>query len=204
MTSTPKDGNRAFGELVCPEAVEADQGAYSCEAINIKGSCFAGSSGCGQPGQDAVLIVQKPQGICPSGTFNIKANRRDECLSCFCFGITDQCSSTEFYFQMVDITTLGIVPVQNNMPLTGSIAPSGRSGPSSASFYLTQDIGGMPYFQLPTSMLGNQIKSYGGSLSYIINFRGQQRPFASPDIIIEVSEISPISPLSHSISLNIT
>lgn len=30
---------------------EADQGAYSCEAINSQGSCFAGSAGCGQPGQ---------------------------------------------------------------------------------------------------------------------------------------------------------
>ena len=39
-----------LGELVCPGAVDADQGAYSCEAINSKGSCFAGSPGCGQPG----------------------------------------------------------------------------------------------------------------------------------------------------------
>ena len=38
------------GELTCPGATEADQGAYSCEAINSKGSCFAGSTGCGQPG----------------------------------------------------------------------------------------------------------------------------------------------------------
>ena len=44
-------GNRAFGEINCPNAQESDQGAYSCEAINSKGSCFAGSTGCGQPGQ---------------------------------------------------------------------------------------------------------------------------------------------------------
>ena len=44
-------GNRAYGELNCPNAQESDQGAYSCEAINSKGSCFAGSTGCGQPGQ---------------------------------------------------------------------------------------------------------------------------------------------------------
>ena len=46
-----KPGNRAYGELNCPNAQESDQGAYSCEAINSKGSCFAGSTGCGQPGQ---------------------------------------------------------------------------------------------------------------------------------------------------------
>ena len=31
-------------------------GAYSCEAINSMGSCFAGSAGCGQPGQDAIVV----------------------------------------------------------------------------------------------------------------------------------------------------
>ena len=35
----------------------ADHGAYSCEAINSQGSCFAGSAGCGQPGQ--VICVGK-------------------------------------------------------------------------------------------------------------------------------------------------
>ena len=42
---------RALGVLECPDAQVSDQGAYSCEAINSKGSCFAGSPGCGQPGQ---------------------------------------------------------------------------------------------------------------------------------------------------------
>ena len=48
-------GNRAFGEINCPNAQESDQGAYSCEAINSKGSCFAGSTGCGQPGQVRII-----------------------------------------------------------------------------------------------------------------------------------------------------
>ena len=51
QTSTPTVGNRAVGVLECPDAQVSDQGAYSCEAINSKGSCFAGSPGCGQPGQ---------------------------------------------------------------------------------------------------------------------------------------------------------
>lgn len=51
QTSTPTVGNRALGVLECPDAQVSDQGAYSCEAINSKGSCFAGSPGCGQPGQ---------------------------------------------------------------------------------------------------------------------------------------------------------
>lgn len=101
MTSTAQDNNRAFGEITCPDAQELDQGAYSCEAINIKGSCFAGSAGCGQPGQDAVVVVNKPDGICPQGYFNSQAQNLDECLQCFCFGITDQCTSTELFISKV-------------------------------------------------------------------------------------------------------
>ena len=33
-------GNQAYGEIECPDATESDQGAYSCEAINIKGFCL--------------------------------------------------------------------------------------------------------------------------------------------------------------------
>ena len=45
MTSSPIEGSdgHAFGELTCPDAIDSDQGAYSCEAINSKGSCFAGN-----------------------------------------------------------------------------------------------------------------------------------------------------------------
>ena len=59
---------------------------------------------------------------------------------------------------------------------------------SVASFYLPQDIGGIAYFELPFSIMGNNIKSYGGYLYYILNYRGRgQGPNNSPDIIIIVS-----------------
>ena len=35
-----KGGNQAYGEIECPDAKESDQGAYSCEAINIKGFVY--------------------------------------------------------------------------------------------------------------------------------------------------------------------
>ena len=58
-------------------------------------------TGCGQPGQDAVVILQKPDGICPAGTFNANADSRSDCLDCFCFGITDECTSTELFLNKV-------------------------------------------------------------------------------------------------------
>merc|ERR550519_455794 len=93
MTSTLLEENRAFGELTCPQANVQDQGAYSCEAINSQGSCFAGSSGCGQPGQDAILVVNTGPSPCSPGTFNNEAEEARDCLSCWCSGRTDSCQS---------------------------------------------------------------------------------------------------------------
>ena len=87
------------------------------------GSCFAGSAGCGQPGQDAVVIVNKPQGICASGSFNANAETSEDCLPCFCFGITDQCSSTELYMSKNDVIIQAVVAVDNNAPIGQKINP---------------------------------------------------------------------------------
>merc|ERR1719402_1613791 len=97
MTNSETQGNRAFGELTCPNAQKRDQGAYSCEAINSKGSCFAGSAGCGQPGQDAIVVVNTGDRVCGNEDFNSLASTADECIPCFCFGVTSQCSSAEMY-----------------------------------------------------------------------------------------------------------
>ena len=34
MTNRRLPGNQVYGELNCPDAIETDQGAYSCEAIS--------------------------------------------------------------------------------------------------------------------------------------------------------------------------
>lgn len=88
-----------------------------------------------------------------------------------------------FTFQ-VEVTTLSIVPVVNNEPQDGQNVPSSRaSKPSSASFYLSSDIGGIAYFRFPYPYLGNNIKSYGGYLTYRLTFKGTQS-FNAPDIIL--------------------
>ena len=66
--------------------------------------------------------------------------------------------------------------------------PRARGGPSSvASFYLPQDIGGVAYFELPYSILGSNIKSYGGYLSYTLTYKRGVQVYA-PDVILKVSK----------------
>lgn len=48
-----------------------------------------------------------------------------------------------------------------------------------------------PYFKFPESYLGNQLKSYGGYITYIIRFEGNGDPISfTPDIILIVRNIS--------------
>lgn len=44
-----------------------------------------------------------------------------------------------------------------------------------------------PYFKFPESYLGNQLKSYGGYISYIVRYEGNGDPITfTPDIILIV------------------
>lgn len=84
--------------LICPDAQPTDQGAYSCEAINGRGSVFATP--------DAIVVVTgKPSAVCQPPQFNSAAINRDQCLNCFCFGATDQCYSSDMYITQVGMSS---------------------------------------------------------------------------------------------------
>jgi len=189
--------NRAFGELTCPMASEMDQGAYSCEAINSMGSCFAGSAGCGQPGQDAILVVNTGKSVCPSGTFNSLAIRKDECLPCFCFGQTESCKSADLFTSTLPLPggTFQLVGVDlspyreaapSEQPLDASYLRSTRDG---QKLYIPNISGlgiqGVPYFALPESHTGSQLKSYGGSITFKTSYKGEGYPINAPMVIIK-------------------
>lgn len=80
-----------FGVLTCERIELRDSGAYSCEIINSMGTHFVTP--------DTILSVggggNEP--VCQSGFFNNKARRADECINCFCFGVSTQCSSADLY-----------------------------------------------------------------------------------------------------------
>lgn len=85
-TTTSEGG---FGVLTCPNVQPNDSGAFSCEVINTKGTTFATP--------DAIVIISTPPGVCQSGYFNENAARSEDCISCFCFGKSTQCSSANLY-----------------------------------------------------------------------------------------------------------
>lgn len=191
-TTTSVDG---LGTLRCPNIQEEDQGAYTCEAINIRGQVLA------EP--DTILTVRRPGRICPPGYFNDEARNPSECISCFCFGATAECKSAHlFTYQLhppfdshkiigVKLEPTGNVEIRDEPIYRGTqprITSFGRSGVQvQTSPYTQSESNIVPYFAMPENYHGNQLKSYGGYLKYNVKFSGTNRPNNAPDVILSVS-----------------
>lgn len=180
------------GILTCPYIDEQDSGAYSCELINNQGTEFVVP--------DTILTVGTDgngPNQCQNGFFNDQAKNPDECINCFCFGVATQCKSANLFTYALPppVTSLTVVGVHG--PWTGqrSIAINQfdkhdllatRHGVQLRLENLPLS-GELPYYALSADYLGNQLKSYGGSLRYNIQYSGYGRPNNAPDVIITVS-----------------
>ncbi|XP_050787085.1 basement membrane-specific heparan sulfate proteoglycan core protein isoform X3 [Gopherus flavomarginatus] len=176
------------GTLTIRDVKEADQGAYTCEAINARGMVF------GIP--DGVLSLTPRRGPCPEGYFHVEGTSK--CLACFCFGITTACHGTSRYrdqirlrfdtpddFKGVNVTT----PAQPGMlPLSSTQL---QIDPALQEFqlvdlsrrFLTHD----SFWTLPSQFLGNKVDSYGGYLSFKVRYglaRGQSEPVQKSNVVI--------------------
>ncbi|XP_054857961.1 basement membrane-specific heparan sulfate proteoglycan core protein isoform X3 [Eublepharis macularius] len=176
------------GTLIIRDIKEADQGAYTCEAINARGMVF------GIP--DGVLSLTPGQGPCPEGQFHVK--QTSQCLSCFCFGITRACHGTTRHrsqirlrfdtpddFKGVNVTTPSL---PGTPPLSSTQL---QIDPSLQEFqlvdlsrrFLAQD----SFWTLPGQFLGNKVDSYGGFLSFKVRYglaRGESEPVHKPNVVI--------------------
>lgn len=185
--------NNGFGTLTCPDIQPIDSGAYSCEIINSMGTLFVSP--------DTILIVdsdrEDPRGdVCPVGKFNRVATRTDQCINCFCFGVSTQCKSADLFSYSLNppVTSQTVVGVDgpwNGQPdirigeYDRHTLTSTRHGVQFRMGDVPAATQNFPYFSLPSQYLGNQLMSYGGFIRYEVEFDG--RGFANdvPDIIIQ-------------------
>ncbi|KAF2367999.1 Laminin EGF domain [Trinorchestia longiramus] len=193
-TMTSEDG---YGVLTCPDARPTDQGAYSCEAINIKGSVFVVP--------DTILTVSGQESICVPPQFNAAAISPRDCLTCFCFGATTDCYSTDRYvsqlpppvsesFQIVGVNLDQVegkyvirdseYPLQSRYVTTNYLGSAELKVPDRTRLGAPSDL--LIYFSLPESHRGSRLLSYGGYLRYSIRFTGAGAGQAlnGPDVII--------------------
>lgn len=83
------------GELVIHSATEGDEGAYNCEALNKMTNEPVLSN-------IAQVIINPSKNYCSVfGYFNKNANSMEDCLLCFCSGMTRECAGEERFYSFV-------------------------------------------------------------------------------------------------------
>ena len=195
------------GTVTCPDIQISDQGAYSCEAMNIAGFVFAVP--------DTILVVDDLAPVCPPGKFNSDARTPDECIPCFCFGVAQQCTSANLFtyqlpppFDRYSVLSVQTEPVLEIQGEIGSqileVRPSGSDGVHLTAPYATE-LGSynVPYFSLPRNYYGpSQLRSYGGYLRYNVSYSGSSASNYAPDVIIRGSNYT-LTHRGHPVQPNI-
>ncbi|XP_032087651.1 basement membrane-specific heparan sulfate proteoglycan core protein isoform X2 [Thamnophis elegans] len=176
------------GTLVIQDVKEADQGVYTCEAINARGMVF------GIP--DGALSLTPGQGPCPERHFHIEET--GQCLPCFCFGVAKSCRSTGRYRQQIHLrfdehnNFKGVNVTTLDQPGTPPLASTQMHIDHSAQEFQLVDLSRRflvhdSFWTLPKQFLGNKVDSYGGSLQYTMRYhlgRGQSELVRKPDVVL--------------------
>ncbi|XP_054705507.1 basement membrane-specific heparan sulfate proteoglycan core protein isoform X3 [Grus americana] len=175
------------GTLTIRDVKEADQGAYTCEAINTLGMVF------GIP--DSILTVTRP-GPCPEGHFQVTGTSR--CLPCFCFGVTTACRATARHRHRLRLR----FDRPDDFKGVNVTVPAAPSSPALSATQLHVDVGAEEFqlldlsrrflaldafWALPEAFLGDKVDAYGGALSYGVRYRlgrGPPEPTAHPDVVL--------------------
>ncbi|KAG7477685.1 hypothetical protein MATL_G00072180 [Megalops atlanticus] len=185
ITMTSENGR---GTLVIRDVKEADQGAYTCEAINAKGMVF------GIP--DGVLSLSQNPDDCPDGHFSVVGN--PHCVPCFCFGITKSCQSTSRYRSQIRLRFNqqgDFKGVNVSFPSKPTVSPLSSNqlliNPKMEEFQLVdlsrRFLSMESHWTLPRHFLGNKIDSYGGFLRYKVRYnlgRGESEPLERPEVVL--------------------
>ncbi|CAG9782356.1 unnamed protein product [Diatraea saccharalis] len=184
---------QVVGILTCLNMLPEYNGAYSCEAMNNKGTIFAVP--------DAIVFVNQSS-VCPNGYFNSEARSERDCIRCFCFGESTQCHSADlFTYNMptplgeggtrlvgvknaangeVQLDTQHITEQYYYQPLRNGATVTKLARFNSWGWSNT-----LPYLTLPETYNSNQLTSYGGHIRYRVTPHNFGSDVSGPDVIIK-------------------
>ncbi|CAL1298846.1 unnamed protein product [Larinioides sclopetarius] len=114
---------------------------------------------------------------CKEGFFNLESRNPEGCAPCFCFGVTQQCSSSSYYRSQIAMRLEDLAdPYNHNFQLTsrfrtrtiteGIIVNPSQNEVSFTSFPREPEQTETLFWSLPAQFLGNKLASYGGKLKY--------------------------------------
>uniref|UniRef100_A0AAQ5ZDB4 Heparan sulfate proteoglycan 2 n=1 Tax=Amphiprion ocellaris TaxID=80972 RepID=A0AAQ5ZDB4_AMPOC len=115
---------------------------------------------------------------CKPGTFHLSQDNKDGCLSCFCMGVTQQCSSSAHYRDLVssvfspgNFQGFALVNRQRTNRISTGFTVEVSTEGTQLSYSNFDYLGQEPhYWQLPGVYQGDKVGSYGGKLKYTISY----------------------------------
>ncbi|KAJ8258098.1 hypothetical protein GJAV_G00193140 [Gymnothorax javanicus] len=140
---------------------------------------------------------------CRPGHFHLSPEHPEGCLKCFCMGVTQQCSSSNYYRDMVSIAfspgnfqDMALVNRQRTNRITTGFTVEVSTDGTQLSFSNFGNLEQEAHFwQLPEVFRGDKVGSYGGTLRYTISYVAGQRgtPIEDADVQLIGNDITLVS-----------
>ncbi|XP_026667400.1 basement membrane-specific heparan sulfate proteoglycan core protein-like [Ceratina calcarata] len=140
---------------------------------------------------------------CKVNTFNLAMKNQFGCISCFCMGITRDCTSSNWYRNDIRVSFTNSVrdfsliesKTPDAPPLTDDIRLDTVRREIIYNEFPNRGNNDVYYWQLPSIFLGDQITSYGGNLKYTVRYvpapGGQSSKNNAPDVeLISANDIN--------------
>ncbi|CAB1426562.1 unnamed protein product, partial [Pleuronectes platessa] len=164
-------GNPQLGQICTVGNNGNNDKCYSCDQRGQE-SCIGGVCRC-------KMNTEGPScSSCKAGTFHLGHENKDGCLSCFCMGVTQQCSSSTYYRDLVssvftpgNFQDFGLVNRQRTSRISTGFTVEVSTEGTQLSYSNFDYLGQEPhYWQLPGVYQGDKVGSYGGKLKYTISY----------------------------------
>ncbi|XP_064423973.1 basement membrane-specific heparan sulfate proteoglycan core protein isoform X12 [Latimeria chalumnae] len=131
---------------------------------------------------------------CRPGYFHLSSENQEGCTPCFCMGVIQQCSSSNYYRNVVtspffpgNFQNFALVNRQRSIRITTDFTVEVGSDGTQLSFsrpdQLVQE---SFYWQLPEIYQGDKVGSYGGSLRYTLSYNAGARGSQVPDADVQI------------------
>ncbi|KAM3718657.1 Basement membrane proteoglycan [Dirofilaria immitis] len=188
-----------LGTLTVKNAQALDQGAYTCEAINVKGRVLAtpdcivrivnipapesqSKTQCNIIGsvspvpdhtgrcQCKALVMGLQCDSCIRGAYHLHEKAEQGCLKCFCFGVTDQCQSSKWYRTKDKLILNGESRGVQISDINGQVHSSRFDYSKPGMVTYSEPSYQTMYWKLPSRFLGNKLTAYGGELAFDIQY----------------------------------
>ncbi|XP_051735859.1 basement membrane-specific heparan sulfate proteoglycan core protein isoform X14 [Ctenopharyngodon idella] len=179
-------GNPQLGQRCTRDSTDGD--CYRCDKSGSEGCSATGICRC------KMNVEGSTCSTCKQGTFHLSPANKDGCLSCFCMGVTQQCSSSSHYRDVVSTTFapgnyqgFALVNRQRTNRIDSGFSVEVSTDETQLSYTNFNYLGQEPhYWQLPRAYQEDKVGAYGGKLTYTISYVPGPRGSPIEDVDVQI------------------